>query len=524
MSENYEVYQMALKTLNEVLDTIIQYQKDSISYYQDRINTIKEDTTLDDQEKEEAVNNFLASIADVHNLLKTNNRLINEMGECLDALVNNVDMIVAIEHKEKVLIDEVSHEVDNAIGVEEDAKALIESLATNDDSDLRRVLEFECQRLTRLITEVDGIISSMDTLDESGKYHLNDLVLSEKDRAQEISDKAHKMLDYCSNHIITSKEVATFANYLKENYDDLVEKKAEVSDLSVEMKHKGSLKADQIALSLIQEIIDEEVRRVNSCLSKITDVSADDGRDELVRMIDEENRRLEAYGDKLKGALKDISEGRKDLKNIVADLADSPINTYADLPFTNHNNDYNDKAKDADDYKKYSTVLNKSFWEARSLAANDNIKYPSALYEQRVKEYQNDYLIKNYNISLEELEDNIDEYRDKYAEDVYMDELYDKALNDLRKESSASVQELCEEVGGLSLVDDRVYQLLEKDLDKTQKDIEKAKADENIDSSLAINEYRKSFKVGQLLDHKEMIERQLELFKKRAKRLEEDIY
>ena len=155
---------------------------------------------------------------------------------------------------------------------------------------------------------------------------------------------------------------------------------------------------------------------------------------------------------------------------------------------------------------------------------NDNIKYPSALFEQKVKEYQNDYLIKNYNISLEELEDSISEYRDKYAEDVYMDELYDKALNDLRKESSASVQELCEEVGGLSLVDDRVYQLLEEDLVKITKDIAKAKEDENIDSSLAINEYRKSFKVSQLLDHKEMIEHQLEIFKKRAKRLEEDIY
>ena len=441
----------------------------------------------------------------------------------MDALANNVDTIEDIEHNKHVLEDKVNSEVDNAIGVEKEAKALIESLASNDDSDQRRILEFECQRLTRLTTEIEGIMASIE-FNSGDKFHLADIALSLKKRAKEISVKANKMLNYGNEHVITSKEISDFCNYLKGNYDELMEMKAEISDLNVEMKHKGALKEDHITLGLIQEMIDEEVRRVNSSLNKLTNVDAtDDGRDELVRIIDEENRRLEAYGNKLKDALKDLSEGRKDFKNIVADLVDSPISTYDELPSNSHNEE-SDKAKDADDYKKYSTVLNKSFWEARSLAANDNIKYPSALFEQKVKEYQNDYLIKNYNISLEELEDSISEYRDKYAEDVYMDELYDKALNDLRKESSASVQELCEEVGGLSLVDDRVYQLLEEDLVKITKDIAKAKEDENIDSSLAINEYRKSFKVSQLLDHKEMIEHQLEIFKKRAKRLEEDIY
>ena len=62
MSENYEVYRMALKTLNEVLNTIIQYQKDSISYYQEHIDAIKKDDTLSCDEKEASLKDYLASI------------------------------------------------------------------------------------------------------------------------------------------------------------------------------------------------------------------------------------------------------------------------------------------------------------------------------------------------------------------------------------------------------------------------------------------------------------------------------
>ena len=62
--------------------------------------------------------------------------------------------------------------------------------------------------------------------------------------------------------------------------------------------------------------------------------------------------------------------------------------------------DPNVREKDTLEYKKIYSLLNKSFWIARQKASEEKIKYPSALYEKTVREYQNQILIDEYNILL----------------------------------------------------------------------------------------------------------------------------
>lgn len=141
-----------------------------------------------------------------------------------------------------------------------------------------------------------------------------------------------------------------------------------------------------------------------------------------------------------------------------------------------------------------------------------------------VKEYQNEYLITNFNVSLEEVEEGIELYREKYAEDLYMDDIYEQALYAIREETSASIQEICDESCGLSLLDKKAYNLLEDDFEKIIKEIALAKQEEDMDESLAINQYRKSFKLSKLITKKEMVERQMYLIRRRASRLERSTY
>lgn len=71
------------------------------------------------------------------------------------------------------------------------------------------------------------------------------------------------------------------------------------------------------------------------------------------------------------------------------------------------------KNEDIDIFNKYIKLLNDSFWDARYQVSELGIKYPSNLYEKMVKEYQNKYLIDKNNITLEELNNKIDFYKEK---------------------------------------------------------------------------------------------------------------
>lgn len=181
--------------------------------------------------------------------------------------------------------------------------------------------------------------------------------------------------------------------------------------------------------------------------------------------------------------------------------------------------DPNVRDKDTLEYKKIYSLLNKSFWIARQKASEEKIKYPSALYEKTVKEYQNQILIDEYNISLEKAEDIIEEYKEKYASDIYMDDIYNEAMTILREELSLSIQELCDESNGISILDKKAYELLDRDLKKINEQIIDCN-ENNINDGLTINEYKNKYKLNKLQNKKEIIENQMFFIKRREQRLE----
>ena len=177
--------------------------------------------------------------------------------------------------------------------------------------------------------------------------------------------------------------------------------------------------------------------------------------------------------------------------------------------------DEKQKEIDTKEYRNNFTKLNKSFWEARAKASNEGIKYPSSLYEKKVKEYQNNYLIDNYNISLEALEREVEDYKVKYASELYMDKVYDEAIYILKEETLASIDEMCDESNGISMLDLKALEILNNDLMDVIREIGKVKDDENLNGFIDIEEYRKSVKLNSLMDKKEMIERRINIIKRK---------
>ena len=178
--------------------------------------------------------------------------------------------------------------------------------------------------------------------------------------------------------------------------------------------------------------------------------------------------------------------------------------------------------KDTLEYKKNYSLLNKSFWEAREKVASEKIKFPSSLYEQRVKEYQNKFLIDNFNISLEEIEYNIDNYKEKYASNIYMDGIYDRALSNIKNANTYSIEEICDETNGISLLDRHVYNILSDDLNDI---ICKLTISDAIDDSefKEVSEYKKEINTKKLLNKKSMIENQMSIIENKAKLLGDEL-
>lgn len=178
--------------------------------------------------------------------------------------------------------------------------------------------------------------------------------------------------------------------------------------------------------------------------------------------------------------------------------------------------------KDTLEYKKNYSLLNKSFWEAREKVASEKIKFPSSLYEQRVKEYQNKFLIDNFNISLEEIEYNIDNYKEKYASNIYMDSVYDRALSNIKNTNTYSIEEICDETNGISLLYRHVYNILSDDLNDI---IYRLTISDAIDDSefKEVSEYKKEINTKKLLNKKSMIENQMSIIENKAKLLGDEL-
>ena len=194
----------------------------------------------------------------------------------------------------------------------------------------------------------------------------------------------------------------------------------------------------------------------------------------------------------------------------LSDLYDE-THKYNNVILINNKFDEKDKLDDDKEYKRYSTYLNNSFWEARQKVFDEQIKYPSSLFERTVKEYQNQYLIDEYNVTLEEAEDFIDNYKNKYANELFIEKVYDDALLKIREDNDLSIEEICDESDGISLLDSCVLDLLKKELFNTIREIIYVKKEENLDGFINVFMYRKSIKLSKLIDRKESIERQIQI-------------
>ena len=240
----------------------------------------------------------------------------------------------------------------------------------------------------------------------------------------------------------------------------------------------------------------------------------------------------------LKNMINSLEEYNRsfDNTNELVNANSNIINNFKELIYKLENNiesfkDFSDKTnydkltpeeKDTLEYKKNYTLLNKSFWEAREKVAAEKIKFPSSLYEKKVKEYQNKYLIDNFNTSLEEVEYNIDSYKEKYASSIYMDSVYDRALSRIKENNTDTIEEICDETNGISLLDRNVYDILNDDLNDL---ISKLVVSDDFDDTdfREISEYKKEILNKKNINKKRIIEEQLKIIEEKAKLSGDDL-
>ena len=173
-------------------------------------------------------------------------------------------------------------------------------------------------------------------------------------------------------------------------------------------------------------------------------------------------------------------------------------------------------------FRKNYSLLNKSFWEAREKVAEEKIKYPSSLYEKKVKEYQNQFLIDGYNLSLEEIEYNIDLYKEKYASRIYMDSIYDRALYKIKEDNDYSIDEICDESIGVSLLDKTVYEILSDELVSINNQL-LLSDDINNSGFKEVSDYKRELNNKKLIDKKNIIKEQMEIISNKAKEMNDII-
>lgn len=560
MNENYDVYKFAIHELDNELDSIIECQKGLIKYHQDIIDSIKEDGSLGPKERDTKIEEYLRSISLAHNLLRENNIIINSINAQIDKLKENVFQISQagneeIPVKEKKSLEEVTKNLKKVMTdscakiykISEESKELL--IEKKDYTESKNKIEEICRKLYRLTDEVNGMLEGINFNEKDDeevsevKEIIASLVKEEQERADNISNEAYRIIGMSGEELFDAEYANTFYDFLRTEYSKILDKITDLDTTMTEIQRKEPSKTERVSMGLIQEVVEDVSHKLMIAIEKIEELVEPKeevvqkpqvvNNEELTRVIDNETKRITEYGAKVNQVLQNLKDGKYTNEEIVAQLSElyktemnkmGEATEVAEQTLFIHTIDEKQKEEETQEYKKYCSILNKSFWEARQKASSENIKYPSALYERMVKEYQNEYLITNFNVSLEEVEESIELYREKYAEDLYMDDIYEQALYAIREETSASIQEICDESCGLSLLDKKAYNLLEDDFEKIIKEIALAKQEEDMDESLAINQYRKSFKLSKLITKKEMVERQMYLIRRRASRLERSTY
>lgn len=558
MYEDYDVYRFAIESLDNLLKKIISCQKDIIKYHQNNIDEIKKDSNLSSREKQIKIKSYLSSIHDVHNLLKQNNNIINHMSSYVEKLHNNVNNLItgnledyvdlksekdsiSLNSINKVLFAVIEEEKEKINRIKEETDELLAYMDISSSSEKHEVFEKECRKLYHLKDEINTMISSIN-LDESNtksKELIIEYVNKERDRITNISKEAYNILGYKYEELVESDKFDIFIELLRGEHNKIIELINDMDYIGNSLKDLNT--QDKVAFNLYKNIVEEEARKLGFTIDVLDEIcpSKEDienipvldentsTKDEIIEVIDSENKRIEEYSKKIKEVLSNLKNGSSEPKEAIARLSDIYINESQEMEnkaettenLLENKVDPNIREKDTLEYKKIYSLLNKSFWIARQKASEEKIKYPSALYEKTVREYQNQILIDEYNISLEKAEDIIEEYKEKYASDIYMDDIYNEAMSILREEFSLSIQELCDESNGISLLDKKAYELLDRDLKNINDEI-LACNENDINDGLTINEYKNKYKLNKLQNKKDIIENQMFLIKRREQRLD----
>lgn len=108
-----------------------------------------------------------------------------------------------------------------------------------------------------------------------------------------------------------------------------------------------------------------------------------------------------------------LEDATNKLRGIIIDSCNKITNIVESSKILLTENNENIQDEDIVIFNDLTKLLNESFWESRYQVSKLGIKYPSNLYEKTVKEYQNKYLIEKSNITLEELKNKIEYYKEK---------------------------------------------------------------------------------------------------------------
>ena len=404
----------------------------------------------------------------------------------------NESLIGEIKDRNSVIIDQIENNID----------CLVNNINTIKKDSI--VIE-KCNILIEVINNTIDLLNSMsknNLIDNDDSiWMLNKYIVEEIKKLKKLLDRTNTFIDYQYNENIGVVE--KFENYISDNINDTkitIEKLLffEEKDL-----YKNNSEFRKIVLSL-EDILNDKSKVLNNLYSTLINIISDE-KSELYN-------EYKKFGTRIINLLKNYSDVNSKIiinklnNSTVESLLKRKINNYNEQDIMNIDIDEEQRKKDIEKYKNDYSILNKSFWEARYKASEEKIKYPSVLFERKVKEYQNDFLIKNYNRSLEEIESSLDDYRNKYAKEIYMDEVYEEAIKQLRNETLLTFDEMCDETFELSQLDRKVYEILSDRLMNVIREIGHIKSEENIDEFVDIFEYRKNIKLNELLDKKELIE------------------
>ncbi len=499
MNINYDVYKFLLKNLSDLVNLLCDNQ----------INIMNE--CYDEK---------------IYEVLQENNEVLNEISYKLNTLNSNIDYIIdnsnmEIRNNDCEVENVISNECNKIYNLSDEVKDLLDGTNIEHNQLLDSVID-ECNKLIYMTNEVINMLQGI--IFDSNSNNMIMIVIKDKIEATKkevisINNEANYITSLSYEQLINNNELYNFCMYLSSK---ITNSKNMIMDIIQLKENNDSIltTTEEVSLNLLEDILEQQ-------FDNLVNVN-----DELFRLINEEqqmddindlNDKKLNYEQEMEDKLKELLDENADSENMINSLYklfskyhSKSIDDDTSLDLV----DKNEKEADTKEYKKYYSLLNKSFWEARQYVSTKKVKYPSASYEKKVKEYQNNYLIDNYNISLEEAKNYIEEYENKYASDIYIDSVYSSAMDILREETCESVDEICDESNGISKLDSKVYEILNKDLMQTIREIGIAKKEENMDDFVDVSKYKKSYKISKLIDKRDMIRKHIQAIEKRASYLE----